>query len=346
MLGDWRIKIGLILIPTLIYGVLINRETFPQTERKASGLSYNDMIKGAFGRPLFWILFLCMAITASLELGPGRWIPAVLEAGGLAGLLVLAYINGLMAVLRFYSGPFVKRFSPTGLMVGGAVLTGIGLYWFSFAETTVIAFISATVFAVGVAFFWPTMLGITSERVPRSGALGLALMGGMGMLAVGLFTAPLIGKLADGYLHDKLVQDHQEQTVEVMRDIVETYPNLIDNYPEDVREVRRPEVMGAVERAQEVLNEVEGGVELPTLQTANAMRAALDNAPPGSEDIQDQLTAILPKADNYGGRMAFRIIAPFSLIIVVVFGIMYFRDRKAGGYQAEKLTTEQKVEGA
>jgi hypothetical protein len=171
-------------------------------------------------------------------------------------------------------------------------------------------------------------------------------MGGMGMLAVGLFTAPLIGKLADGYLHDKLVQDHQEQTVEVMRDIVETYPTLIDNYPEDVREVRRPEVMGAVERAQEVLNEVEGGVELPTLQTANAMRAALDNAPPGSEDIQDQLTAILPKADNYGGRMAFRIIAPFSLIIVVVFGVMYFRDKKAGGYQAEQLTTEQMVEGA
>ena len=56
------------------------------------------MIKGALLRPLFLILLACMCITASLELGPNRWVPAVLEAGGIHGILVLAYISGLMAV--------------------------------------------------------------------------------------------------------------------------------------------------------------------------------------------------------------------------------------------------------
>ncbi len=343
-IGDWRIKIGLILIPTIIYGYLINGETFPQTERKASGLSYMDMVKGAFARPLFWILFLCMAVTASLELGPGRWIPAVLEAGGIAGILVLAYINGLMAVLRFYAGPFVKRFSPTGLLVGGAILTGIGLYWFSFAETTLMAFLSATVFAVGVCYFWPTMLGVTAERIPKSGALGLALMGGMGMMAVGAFTAPMIGKLADNYLHDKLVADYETDTIAILDEIQETYPGLIEDFSEDVREVRRPEVMAAVSRAQAVALTVEETETLPEIETANALRAALDNAPPGTDELKEKIGVILGKTDNYGGRRAFRYIAPFSLIIIVVFGVLYIRDQRAGGYQAEKLTNEEKPE--
>ena len=33
-----------------------------------------------------------MAITMSLELGPNRWIPAVLAAGGMPGILVLVLI--------------------------------------------------------------------------------------------------------------------------------------------------------------------------------------------------------------------------------------------------------------
>ncbi|MFQ5807862.1 MAG: sugar MFS transporter, partial [Phycisphaerae bacterium] len=181
-LTNWQVKLALILVPTVIYGLIFAGQKFPATERVQSGVSFGGMVQGALLRPLFLILLACMAITASLELGPNRWVPAVLEAGGIPGILVLAYISGLMAVLRFFAGPVVYRLSPTGILVASAVLSGAGLYWLSFAETTVMAFLSATVFAVGVCYFWPTMLGVTSERVPKSGALGLALMGGMGML--------------------------------------------------------------------------------------------------------------------------------------------------------------------
>ena len=43
------------------------------------------------------------------------------------------------------------------------------------------------------------MIGVTSERVPKGGALALALMGGVGMIIVGLVTSPIMGDIADTY---------------------------------------------------------------------------------------------------------------------------------------------------
>ena len=42
--------------------------------------------------------------------------------------------------------------------------------------------------ALGVCYFWPTMLGFVNENLPKTGALGLNLMGGAGMLAVSIYT--------------------------------------------------------------------------------------------------------------------------------------------------------------
>ena len=326
----WQLKLGLIIIPTVIYGFLFAGQTFPATERVQSGISFGGMIRGAFLRPLFWILILCMAITASLELGPGRWVPAVLEAGGIPGILVLAYINGLMAVLRFFAGKVVERLAPTGILLASAALAGIGLYWFSFAESTVMAFVSATVFAVGVCYFWPTMLGVTSERIPKSGALGLALMGGTGMLVVGLVTSPQMGRIADRYLHEALPQD---ATVALLQQVTESFPALAAEMPEAQRE----DVMGAVKDSQAVLAAFETGKQLPEGDTANALRSAVRNAPAGAEEIAGAIGGVLGPADNLGGRTSFRYVAPLSIILVVIFGGLYFMDRSRGGYKAEDI---------
>jgi hypothetical protein len=58
-------------------------------------------------------------------------------------------------------------------------------------------FAAATLYACGKTFFWPTMLGVTSEQCPRGGALTLNSMGGIGMLAVGILGAPFIGYLQE-----------------------------------------------------------------------------------------------------------------------------------------------------
>ncbi|MYJ18964.1 MAG: MFS transporter, partial [Gemmatimonadetes bacterium] len=95
-LTSWQLKLALILIPTLAYGWLLLGQRFPQTEGRRSGVSMGEMFRATLGTPLMLLLLVCMAMTASLELGPNRWVPAVLEAGGLAGILVLVYINGIM----------------------------------------------------------------------------------------------------------------------------------------------------------------------------------------------------------------------------------------------------------
>jgi MFS family permease len=72
------------------------------------------------------------------------------------------------------------------------------LYFFSHAQTPAAAFAAAALLAIGTAFWWPTMLGITSERFPRAGALGLAIIGGTGSFATAI-AGPVMGRLNDMY---------------------------------------------------------------------------------------------------------------------------------------------------
>lgn len=324
---DWRLKIALVIVPTVLYGILILRENFPETEGKAFGIDFRGILQGTFGRPLFWVLLFCMALTASLELGPNRWIPAVLEAGGIPGILVLAYISGLMALMRYFAGPVVERLSPPGILACSGLLTAVGLYWFSFSETLTAAFLSATVFALGVCYFWPTMLGITSEKVPRSGAFGLAMMGGTGMLAVGLFTSPMIGKVADGYLIQALPQ---EETQKLLSRVASEFPTLAESLPD----VRRQEVLAAASLARDASAP---GTDSFSSATVAALRSSVENSPVGGEAVSAEIAEILGRADNFGGRMAFRYLAPFALIIFLVFALIYWQDRHRGGYRVERL---------
>lgn len=191
----WQVKMATMLIPLAIYGFLFIGQKFPETERVASGVSTGDMFIACF-RPMFLIIALCMIMTACSELGPNQWIPSILTASaGVSGILVLVWINGIMAVGRQFAGPVVHKLSPTGMLLFSAVFTAIGLYLLSIASGWA-TFAAATVFAVGVCYFWPTMLGFTAERVPKSGALGLAIIGGIGMLAVN-FILPAMGHVYD-----------------------------------------------------------------------------------------------------------------------------------------------------
>jgi MFS family permease len=102
-----------------------------------------------------------------------------------------------MALGRSFAGPVVHRFNPNGMLIFSALFAGIGLLLLSKASGPA-AFGAALVFAVGICFFWPTMLGFVSEYLPNTGALGLSLMGGAGMFSVSLIL-PVMGKWYDGY---------------------------------------------------------------------------------------------------------------------------------------------------
>jgi len=190
----YKVQFAVMLLPLVVYGAMFLGQPFPRTERVEQGVSTKTMYAACL-HPLFLLMVLCMMMTASTELGPNQWIPTLLTNAGVPGILVLAWINGLMAVGRQCAGTFVHRLSPNGMLIVSAALSVAGLYAVSHS-TGGMLFVTATVFALGVCFFWPTMLGYVNENFPKTGALGLAIMGGAGMLGAG-FAQPVIGRLVD-----------------------------------------------------------------------------------------------------------------------------------------------------
>ena len=197
----WKVQFGGLLVPLAVYGGLFLRQEFPRTERVTQGVSTRSMFTSCLS-PWFVFMVLCMLMTASTELGPNQWIPNILTNAGVPGILVLAWINGLMAVGRQCAGTFVHRLSPPGMLLMSAVLSALGLYAMSHASGGML-FAAATVFALGVCFFWPTMLGYVSENFPKTGALGLAIMGGAGMLSVS-FVLPVMGRFYDSGIASRI----------------------------------------------------------------------------------------------------------------------------------------------
>lgn len=193
---DWRIMVSLLFIPIALYGFLFMKLKFPSTERVTTGVSTGQMF-GACLNPLFLVMLACMILTAATELGTNQWLGALLQGAGISGILILVLINGIMALGRAFAGPVVHRLNPTGMLIFSMVFTAIGLLLLSQA-TGAMAVVAAIVFAVGLCFVWPTMLGFVAEYIPKTGALGLSLMGGGGMLSVALIV-PLMGKWYDDF---------------------------------------------------------------------------------------------------------------------------------------------------
>ena len=195
----WRVKLMTIPAVALAYLILIRGQKFPATERVAAGVSNSEMFRELL-RPSFIFLWICMWLTSASELGPDQWVPSLITSltGGMPGILILVYTAGIMFVLRFFGGPLAHKFSPFGLMTIAAVLTAAGLYSLGSVSTMAGAFAAATIFGVGKTYFWPVMLGVTSERFPKGGPVALAVMGGTGVFSSGT-VVPIMGRLYDRF---------------------------------------------------------------------------------------------------------------------------------------------------
>jgi fucose permease len=194
---NWQWQVGFLLIPTALYAYLFYGQTFPPTERVSSGYSTGDMLAACFN-PLFLFMAFCMFLTANTELATTQWAEKLLGNAGASGMLILALISGVMALGRFFGGPLIHRLNPSGILFFSAIISTIGIFWLRQAEGTQV-YTAAVVFAVGVCYFWPTMLGFVSENIPKSGALGLSLMGGAGMLGNWAFQSFFLGSQIDAY---------------------------------------------------------------------------------------------------------------------------------------------------
>jgi MFS family permease len=193
----WKLNMFVLMIPALVLAWMVATSVFPVSERVAAGVSYGEMFTELLKRPLFWVFWVCMFLTAASELAPGQWVNIALSnTVGMQGILLLVYVSALMFVMRHFAGPIVQRISSVGLMFISCLLAGIGLYLLSLADTPLLAFGAATVWGIGVCYLWPTMLAIVSERFTRGGAMAMGLMGFAGGMSI-QFVLPIMGGIFD-----------------------------------------------------------------------------------------------------------------------------------------------------
>lgn len=190
----WQVMVATLFVPLVIYGFLLRGQEFPQTERMQMGISAMDAAKSLL-TPLYLFVGFCMLLSAATELGTTQRIESLLGATGVNALLVLAFINGIMMIGRALAGPISERMSTAGMLWFSAIFSFIGLQLLANASGSFV-FVAAAVFAIGITFFWPTTLAFISENLPQSGALGLSIMGGLGMLSVS-FVLPIMGRILD-----------------------------------------------------------------------------------------------------------------------------------------------------
>jgi MFS family permease len=180
-----NLQVGMMLIPTILYGYYFSKLEFPETERVSSGVSATDMYKSLLN-PLFIFMIICMFGTAITELFTGQWIDVLLKNVSDNAILLLTIETGIMVIGRAFAGPVVHKFSPSGVLLISAILAAVGLYLLGHTTGNML-FVGAIIFGIGVCYFWPTMLGFVAENLPKTGAVGLNLMGGAGMFAVSVY---------------------------------------------------------------------------------------------------------------------------------------------------------------
>ena len=172
-------------IPTILYGFLFLKLTFPVTERVARGVSTSQMYK-ALLKPLFIVMLILMLGTAITELFTGQWIDVLLKNVTDNAILLLTLETGVMVLGRGLAEPVVHKLSPAGVLLMSAILASLGLYLLGHSTGNML-FVGAIVFGMGVCYFWPTMLGFVSENLPETGAVGMNFIGGAGMFAVSVY---------------------------------------------------------------------------------------------------------------------------------------------------------------
>lgn len=164
----------------------------------------------SLGSFLLFVLFVAHALVGAVELGTDNWIQNITGniLSSSEGKILFVFTSLIMFSLRFCADFIEKRLglSPVGILLTCAILACVGLLLTSQVETFVMALLALTVYGIGKTFFWPTMLAVASDRFPRTGAIAISIMGGIGMMSAGLIGSPGLGYFKDRFASAALTQ--------------------------------------------------------------------------------------------------------------------------------------------
>lgn len=276
----WEFKLGIFLVPVLLYGFMMFNRPFPRSEASASGVSTGTMLVSLIA-PILFFLFLMHALVGYVELGTDSWITNIsarVLKDETTALLAFVWTNLLMFTLRFFAGPIVHKINPIGLLFFSAVLGTLGLYLLGQPSTNTVAlYIGAvTIYGIGKTFYWPTLLGVISERFPKAGALALGISGGIGMISAGLLGGPGIGYKQDYAAVDKLKETSSATYDRYKSADANGFP-IVSNIMPDIA----PKIAGIDNQKLKVFNDHQGNV------------AKMKDAPDGKKETSAALKTTL-----------------------------------------------------
>jgi hypothetical protein len=261
-----------------------------------------------------------------VELGVDSWVSKLMTNLLPNAIVILVYTSFLMFILRFFAGPIAHTINPIGLLLMSSVIACVGLFWLgSDIQNVYTIFIAATVYSLGKAFFWPTMLGVAGERFPQSGAIAMGALGAAGMLTVGLIAGEAIG---------------YKQASNAAANLKENAPEVFQRYADEKEKSflwlppytpLNPKLAGAAtsvsKKSDGTLNvtaydKLEKGNDAVTAGKIAALRSTIET---DSERVK--------QADIYGGRRALTITAWVPGIMAVGYLILLMYFSATGGYK-------------
>jgi MFS family permease len=263
------------------------------------------LTKGSIGSILLFVLFVTHAMIGAVELGTDGWIQNI--TGNLftseQGKFLFIWTSAIMFGLRF-SAHWIERtlkLSPIALLLVCSLLAVVGLQLASSMQTLVMAFIALGIYAVGKTFFWPTMLAVVGDRYPRSGAVAMSVMGGIGMLSAGLLGGPGLGYSKDRYASEALAASNPVAYESVKVDSPSKFVFLDEVYAID-------------------------GAKLAEAKAAE-MRTPVQEDIVAADRIGDRKTL---KADSF---------IPLTMAVIFLGILLYFKS--IGGYKVLKIDEQE-----
>jgi len=361
----WRLQLALFLVPTLFYGALFFGQAMPRSEATRSGLGFagalviclllSQFFAGSLKLPetlsygiagallvgvgvatkfspgswLLFTLFVLHLLVGAVELGTDSWIGGI--TGNLLtpdqGQILFVFTSAVMFGLRFCAGAIERMgLSPVGILFVSAALAFVGLNLTAGIESFGMALLALTVYAIGKTFFWPTMLAVASDRFPRTGAVAISLMGGIGMLSAGIVGGPGLGYAKDRFAGEELLQSDAA----VHAKFVAEQPSKWLVFPEarGLDGKKRAEVQKRLDDTRK---------ELAKAGVTDAKEAL---AKLSDEDRKVVLASI--EAD----RRTLRVDAFIPATMAVIFLLMALWFRGKGGYRVLRIGKDGQVEDA
>ena len=265
-------------------------------------ISVGIITKFSRGSLLLFVLFITHALVGAVELGTDGWIESI--TGNLfttdQGKVLFIWTSAIMFGLRFCVDFIEKRLglSPIGLLLIAATTAFVGLRLASGMHSFTIALIALGIYALGKTFFWPTMLAVVGDRFPRSGAVAMSIMGGIGMLSAGLIGGPGLGYAKDRYTAEALSKDAPAVYESAKASSVSNYLFL------------KP--VTAVD-----------GAKLEAAKQA------------GEKGTPDQKAIV--KANQHGDRATLKADSYIPLSMAIIYLLLFFYFKQLGGYRALKI---------